>query len=160
MSFPLKPVCPLINATRKASKRALWQARYSTYVVYVILDPTAADHRGRFREGQPIYVGRSHGLYARIRVHIGNAKKAKADNNTVAGRIRQILDCGNVPVFRLLEHTDDKALLLDLEKQWIKRFADQGYRLYNIDHYEAVPSLFDQSSNFKDDEQLPPTDWD
>lgn len=117
-----------------------------------------ADHRGRFREGQPIYVGRSHGLYARIRVHIGSAKKAVADNNTVAGRIRQILDIGNVPVFRLLEQTDDKALLLDLEKQWIKRLTDQGYLLCNINHCDSKPSLFDPLAN-PNDQPLPPTDW-
>lgn len=133
--WQLKPVCPQINASRGASKRALALAKQTKYCIYAIVDPSQPD--GRFRGGSPIYVGRTDELYHRIRNHIGAAKKAESNGVGIAAALRRMLDADYIPVFEYLASCEEKAISHQSEAEWIERLISRGYSLENRDKRPA-----------------------
>lgn len=97
------------------------------YVVYLIIDPLT---------DEPFYVGQTGNLERRQRAHL---RSARHDTKRAASRIAEILDTGLSPIFKVVESCRSEAESLSAETLWVKRCAQQGYRVRNrwIEHRQT-----------------------
>jgi len=97
------------------------------YVVYLIIDPLTDD---------PFYVGQTGNLDRRQKAHL---RAAKHDTKRAATKIAEILDRGLSPIFKVVETCSSEAESLSAETLWVKRCAQQGYRVWNrwIEHRQT-----------------------
>lgn len=89
------------------------------YIVYAIIDPDTQE---------PFYVGETGHFPRRQRAHIRTANER---TKRAAAKIAQILAKGQEPIFKAVEFCDSKKAALTAETQWIKRYVERGYTVWN-----------------------------
>jgi hypothetical protein len=116
---------------RNEIRRAAALAEGSPYVVYIILDPSRSDPLGRHPEGSPLYVGQSKDLRDRADSHMRDGGGGTGDSSIKAGRLKELMDRFEVPVFRIVDTAPTHLTSLIAETVWARRYVWLGYELAN-----------------------------
>ncbi|TWC18942.1 MULTISPECIES: viroplasmin family protein [unclassified Pseudomonas] len=89
------------------------------YLVYIIIDPETEE---------PFYVGETGNFPRRQQAHI---RSANTRTKRAAAKIAQILEKGQMPLFKAVEICESKDAALAAETQWIKRCVEKGHTVWN-----------------------------
>lgn len=99
-------------------KYLLYICVMKTHIVYALINPIM---------NAPFYVGETSRFNERMCKHLNCKDKSKEKN----AFIKNLIESGNKPKVIILDTVDSKELAIQIEKEYIKKYREEGHVLLN-----------------------------